>query len=109
LLPKGTGTVSISSYRISDVADPIDPADAVNLSSMTTAIKTIPLTTTVYINGMTNSQIASVYLAYLFPITEHLDGSICRAVCSDFGLITIKTFNLIAGSWTFQSSIDVTL
>ena len=109
LLPKGIGTVDVSSKRITSVANPVLPNDAVNLITMTNALKALSVTTTVYTNGMTNAQVASVYLDYLFPISEHADGTICRAVCSDFGIITIRTFNLIAGNWVFQSSIDITL
>jgi hypothetical protein len=107
LKPKGTGVVNASSAKIINVADPVSNNDAVNLAYMNEAHKKLTLSTTLYVNGMTNAVIASTYLSYLFPTTEHLDTSICRAVCIDNGVVTIRTFVLTAGSWVFNTSIDI--
>jgi hypothetical protein len=109
LKPKGTGIVDVSSAKISNVADPVSNNDAVNLSYMINKQQTLSLTATLYVNGMTNAVIASTYLGYLFPSTEHLDTTICRAVCIQNGLVTIRTFILTAGSWVFSTSIDISV
>jgi hypothetical protein len=58
----------------------------------------LSLTTT----GLTNTQIANTYLSKVFPAVEHQNDTICRVVCTDTGAVTIRQFQLLSGTWTYQ-------
>ena len=105
LAPKGTGTVSINNKKITELANPQNPNDAVNLSTLTNSIKIAPLAIYLDTSGLTTSQIALIYLSKIYPSSEHVNDTICRAVCNNAGTITVKEYILANGTWVYQTDI----
>ena len=103
--PKGAGSVSISNKKIIDLANPVNPNDAVNLTTLTNSIKIAPLAIYLSTTGLTVSQIAQYYLSKLYPSSEHVNDTICRAVCNDGGSITVKEYLLANGTWIYQTDL----
>jgi hypothetical protein len=113
LVPNGTGSVDVSSKKITSVATPVSGTDATNKTYVDTSIQTttrvINLTTTNY----TNAQIATNFITKLFPTAEHQNGTIIRAFCIDQGttevvtagsFITNRVYQIVAaGSTTFTA------
>jgi hypothetical protein len=102
--PKGSGVIRASSSKISDVADPTSAQDATTKNYVDTQFKARSVAISLTTTGLSNAQIASTYLAKLFPNTEWLDGSICRAVCTD-GSTIIKKFLMQSGTWVYQNDL----
>ena len=102
IAPKGTGTLNVSSARITNVATPVGGNDAVNQTYLNTALSSIPLGVGLVTTGLTNTQIASTILAKMFPNTYYQNGTICRVQCSDS---SIRQFQLVSGTWTYQSTL----
>ena len=105
LVPKGTGSVDVSNALIINVADPISDNDAVNLITLSTYIESTALALSLDTTGLTNPQIASNYLSKVFPAGEHQGSTICRVVCMDTGVATIRLFVLNVGVWTYQTNL----
>ena len=103
--PKGAGSVSISNKKIIDLANPVNPNDAVNLTTLTNSIKIAPLAIYLSTTGLTVSQIALFYLSKLYPSSEHVNDTICRAVCNDGVSITVKEYLLANGTWIYQTDL----
>ena len=103
--PKGAGSVSISNKKIIDLANPVNPNDAVNLTTLTNSIKIAPLAIYLSTTGLTVSQIAQYYLSKLYPSSEHVNDTICRAVCNDGVSITVKEYLLANGTWIYQTDL----
>jgi hypothetical protein len=113
LAPNGTGSVDVSSKKITSVATPVSGTDAANKTYVDTSIQTttrvINLTTT----NFTNAQVASNFITKLFPTAEHQNGTIIRAFCIDQGttevvtagsFITNAVYQIVAaGSTTFTA------
>jgi hypothetical protein len=113
LAPNGTGSVDVSSKKITSVATPVSGTDAANKTYVDTSIQTttrvINLTTTNY----TNAQVASNFITKLFPTAEHQNGTTIRAFCIDQGttevvtagsFITNRVYQIVAaGSTTFTA------
>jgi len=104
LLPKGNGSVNVSNKKLINVASPTNETDAVNLVTLTTAVKVAPLGLTINNGILSNEQIASVYINKIYPPTEHQSGAICRILCIDTGVI--KEYELsITNVWVWQTNI----
>ena len=99
-VPKGTGTVDVSSTRITSVGDPSADTDAVNLQTMNYAVKTAATSFSINQGSLSNSFIAANIVTLMMPVAEHQDDAICRVWCIDTE--TAKQFKLISGFWTFQ-------
>lgn len=103
LLPQGTaGTVSVSSKRISNLEDPLNTTDAVNLQSMTAAIAAKPVGLSADVTGLTDTQIATNIIEKVYPASEHTGGT-CRIWCTN--LNQAKIYTVITGAWTGGSLI----
>ncbi len=99
LKPKGTGTVDLSNKKISNLADPSDAADAVNLQTLTDTATSLPLGLSVSRGILTESQIGTNILQFVFPSEEHIDGTICRVWDLDSSSVLIYT--LSGSTWGY--------
>ena len=105
LLAKGTGSIDVGSFKITSVANPISSTDAANKNYVDTAISKAPLAISLTTTGLTNPQIAGNYLSKVFPGSEHPDNTIARVVCTDAGTTTVRQFQLLAGTWAYQTQL----
>jgi hypothetical protein len=105
LTAKGTGSIDVTNFKITNVATPINTTDAANKSYVDTAISKAPLAISLTTTGLTNPQIAGNYLSKVFPSSEHPDNTIVRAVCTDGGTTTVRQFQLLAGTWAYQTQL----
>jgi hypothetical protein len=105
LVPKGTGSVDVGSFKITNVATPTNNTDAANKTYVDTAVAKAPLAISLTTTGLTNPQIAGNYLSKVFPSSEHPDNTIVRAVCTDGGTTTVRQFQLLAGTWAYQTQL----
>jgi len=103
LVPKGSGSVSVSNKKITNLATPIDGTDAVNLETLVYSVQTAPLGLSINVGSLTNPQIALNIITKIYPPAEHQDGAICRIWCID--LSSAKQFTLSSGVW--GSGIDI--
>lgn len=97
LIPGGSGTVNVSNKRISNLANPVDPTDGVNYQTLTTAIKTAPLGLSIVAGALTDTQIALTILSKVYPAEYHQDGTKCRVLYTDTGVV--KEFTFTSGAW----------
>jgi len=102
LQPKGSGYVSVSNAVISNVATPVATTDAANKTYVDTAISQASLGISLNTAGLTDPQIGTNLLAYIFPPGEHAAGTLCRVQCSDGH---IKLYTLQAGVWTWALNL----
>lgn len=105
LLPKGAGTVNVSSKRVTDVADPIDSADAVNYQTLSAEVRTKPLGLYADTTGLSEGQIASEILSTVYPASDFDNGTICRIYCVDLGIPVPKLYTLTSGVWSFTQNL----
>jgi hypothetical protein len=105
LVPKGSGSVDIGNFKITNLATPTTTGDAANKSYVDTAIAKAPLAISLTTTGLTNPQIAGNYLSKVFPGGEHPDNTIARVVCTDGGTTTVRQFQLLAGTWAYQTQL----
>lgn len=107
LVPKGSGTVDVSNKKITSLSDPSDGTDAVNLQTLTTTMKLRSTVVSLNTTGLTNEEVASIYLIKLFPTSEFETGALCRAVCASGATTNIRLFMLeSSGIWVFQNIIS---
>jgi len=105
LAPKGAGTVDVSSARITNLSLPSALSDAATKGYVDTQVKGAAVIVSLTTTGLTNPQIASTYLSKIFPASEHIESTICRAVCTDSGVTTIRQFVLTSGTWAYTSNL----
>lgn len=103
LAPKGTGSVSVNSANITNVATPVAQTDAPNKLYVDQQIQAAPLGISLITTGLNNSQIASQLLTKIFPPNEHQNNTVCRVQCSDD--LTIRLFLLVSGAWQYQTNL----
>lgn len=104
LLPKGTtGTVNVSSKKISNLADPTDSTDGVNLQTLQATVKAAPLGLSINAGILTNAQIALNIVTKIYPAYEHEEGTVCRIWCIDTA--SAKQFTLISDVWSHTADI----
>jgi len=102
LAPKGNGYIDASGANISSLADPISNQDAATLNFVNVAISKAPLGISLNTTGLTDAQIGTQLLAYIFPQGDHAAGTICRVQASDGH---IKLYSLQAGVWTYSQDL----
>jgi hypothetical protein len=111
LAPNGTGSVDVSSKKITSVATPVSGTDAANKTYVDTSTQTAPQAINLTTTNYTNAQIASNFITKLFPVIEHQNGATVRAFCIDQGatqvinagsFVTGSVYQIVAaGSTTF--------
>ena len=105
LAPKGTGTVDVSSAKITNVATPGAGTDAANKSYVDNSVQGAAVAIGLNVGSLSNDAIASTFLNVMFPVAEHIDGTVCRAACTNTGGTTaIKKYTLSVGTstWVYQ-------
>ena len=103
IIPKGAGTVDVSSKRISSVATPTDGADASNKDYVDATVRSAPLGFSVNIGVLTEAQLAGTILNKIFPLAEHDEDTFLRVYCLDTGIS--KEYKKIGPVWVYQSDI----
>lgn len=103
LLPQGAaGTVSVSSKKITNLANPVSSTDGVNLQTLIATIAAKPVGLSADTTGLTDSQIATNIIEKVYPAAEHTSGT-CRIWCTN--LNQAKIYTVITGAWTGGSLI----
>lgn len=106
LLPKGSGNISVSSSKITNVASPTAGTDAVNLNKLNSTVKSRPLAISLNTENLSNITIASDYLSKVFPSSDYFANTLCRVVCNEPDNISIRLFKLSSsGVWEWQNNL----
>jgi hypothetical protein len=103
LQPKGTGTVDVSSKRISNVATPVNSTDATTKSYVDSTVRSAPVGFSVNIGALTEAQLAGQILVKIFQPADYEDDTILRVYCLDTG--ASKEYKRIGPTWVYQSDI----
>lgn len=103
LVPKGNGTVNVSSKRIADLADPVDNNDAVNLVTLDTTIKSAPLGLSANTTGLSDEQVGLQIIGLIYPVAEHEPGTICRLWSIDTSVA--KQYSIRNNVWSFDNNL----
>jgi hypothetical protein len=86
LTPLGSGTVDVSSSRITNVASPNTDTDAVNFIKLKTYVRTRSLGMVAEITDETGAQLSDSRIALLinevYPSAEYDEGTMCRVHCT---------------------------
>jgi hypothetical protein len=106
LLPKGTGTVDVSSAKITSVATPSSSTDAANKNYVDTTASSQPLGLgNIDCTGLTDAQIASTVINVIYPASERQNGTKCRIYCTISSVVYKKLYTVSAGSWSFTQNL----
>lgn len=107
LNPKGSGitrgTVDVASSRISSLSDPSDLTDAVNLQTLSFAVRTVPQSISVNIGLQTEQQLVINVLSKIFPPALFDENTELRVWCIDTNVA--KYYKLVSSVWTYQSDL----
>ena len=103
LVPKGAGTVNVSSKRISNVATPSTDTDATNKLYVDTKVRSAPLGFSVNIGALTEAQLAGTILSKIFLPEDYEDDTILRVYCLDNGVS--KEYKKNGPTWIYQADI----
>lgn len=98
---KGAGVINASGFRVAGVANPVNVDDAVNLTTLTSTVKSAPLGLSANFTGLSDNQIAGIIVASVYPPAEHEENTQCRVWGIDTN--TLKTFVISGGSWTIAT------
>jgi hypothetical protein len=100
LVPKGAGSVDVSNKKITNLADPVNPADATNKGYVDVKFRSTPLSFSVNIGILTEAQLAAQVLSKIFPPSNYEEETVLRVWCLDIGVG--KLYALIGPVWTYQ-------
>ncbi len=103
LVPKGSGTVDVSSKRISSLATPTDGTDATNKTYVDTTVRSSPVGFTVNLGILTEAQLAAQILVKIFQPGDYEDDTILRVYCPDIPVF--KEYKKIGPTWVYQADI----
>ena len=95
----------MSSSRIINLASPIFDGDAANKAYVDSNIKATSLAISLNGDGLTDMQLGTDWLSYIFPAGEHNDGVVCRVVCTRSGAQSLKEYVLVSGTWTYNRDV----
>lgn len=104
IAPKGTGVVSVSSAKITNVATAVDVTDAANLQVVNTKVRSIPLAFSLDTTGLADPAIIEI-ITKLYPPAEHENDTVCRVHQIASGVRTNKQYIIVVGAWQFQGNI----
>jgi hypothetical protein len=105
LVPKGTGTIDMSSSKVTNVATPDADTDAANKKYVNDTVKNASLAISLNVGALNDAGIATTYLNIVYPVSEHLDGTVCRVVATDnLGATVIKSYSVdsVNNTWAHQ-------
>jgi hypothetical protein len=107
LVPTGTGTVSVSSKRITNLATPSSSTDAASKGYVDTQLSSKSLGISADTTGLVNqtSAIASAIIEKVFPAIDYQNGTLCRIHCVNGGVRTSKLYSVVSGTWTYNTDI----
>jgi hypothetical protein len=116
LVPKGTGTVDVSSKFISNLATPIPTESggpgspghyAANKSFVEAKVRKAPLGFTVNKGARTEIQLATDILSKIFPPSDHEENTALRVWCPDVnaGVGVAKEYRLVSSVWLYQTDL----
>lgn len=103
LMPKGNGSVSVSSKKITELANPVDPADAVNLTTLETTVRSAPLGLSANTTGLSDEQVGLQIITPIYPVADHEAGTICRLWSIDTSVA--KQYSIRNGVWSFDNNL----
>jgi hypothetical protein len=102
LAPNGTGSVDVSSKKITSVATPVSGTDATNKTYVDTSIQTATRVVNLTTTNLTNAQVATNFITKLFPTAEHQNGTTVRAFCIDQGTTEVVTAGSFITNGVYQ-------
>jgi len=109
LAPKGSGSVDVSSKKITNLALPDTDTDAVNVSFLNTTVKSTPLGFALDITGLSDGQITAI-VTDIFPVTAgptvlREPGTVCRVHCiiPSGPSRLVKQFVVSGTAWAWDS------
>ena len=116
LSPNGIGRIDVATSRIANLANPIDPTDAVNLQYFQQYVTAFPLGVSLDITGLSAvtpllwDQIATI-LNDMYPASEHPSGTACKVYGTrqsvSFPALTITTGISGSGADIIRSYVSV--
>jgi hypothetical protein len=107
LVPKGAGTVDVSSKRVTSVATPSSNTDATNKLYVDTKFRSTPLGFSINFAPYTANEVlfATNVLAKVFPPANYEEDTLVRVWCTDIS--KVKVFALVSSSWTYNGGPDL--
>jgi hypothetical protein len=103
IAPKNNGTVDVSSKRITNVQDPSNSLDAVNLQTMQYNVQTYAQSFSINQGALSDATIASTIVTKMCPVIEHQNNALVRVWCLD--TLVAKQFTLVNGSWAWSADL----
>ena len=107
LVPKGNGSVDVSSKRISSVATPTYNTDATNKLYVDTKFRSTPLAFSIDFTSYTSNEalFAVNVLAKVFPPANYEEDTSIRVWCTNIS--KVKVFALVGSTWTYNGGPDL--
>ena len=107
LVPKGAGTVDVSSKRVTSVATPTTTTDATNKLYVDTKFRSTPLAFSIDFTTYTSNEtvFAVNVLAKVFPPANYEEDTLIRVWCTDIN--KVKVFALVGSTWTYNGGPDL--
>jgi hypothetical protein len=104
LSPDGTANVNVASSRITNLSSPVNPNDAVNLTTLETQVKTKPLALSMDCTGLSDNDIA-VVLDEIAPYPDFEEGTIARILCT-YQLVSYPSVSFTSSTGPLDTSGD---
>lgn len=101
LSPDGSSNVSVANSRIINLSTPVDPTDAVNLTTLETEVTTKPLALSMDATGLSDNDIAA-YLDEIAPYPDFGEGTLARVHCT-YQLVTYPSVSFTSSTYPVTS------